>query len=186
MMRARRARRFARRMHPARHRRRADVACAARRRASRGRSCWSAPDALVGTIGGGALEYMVIDARAAGAARRAQPEARSTSRSGPRSGSAAAGGSRCRCGVLTPARPTSWSARLRARRGGAAACLSVRRRPCRPGAGAGAGAAAAAGARDRYAAGRTARPARRRRRARACRCRRRWCARRRRAAPSSS
>ena len=95
------------------------------------------PDAHLGTIGGGELEYMVIDrARADAAATATGGEAlRSTCRSGPRSASAAAAGSRSSSGWSTTAPRRTARCGREPSEAAPAARLSVRRRPCRPGAG---------------------------------------------------
>ncbi len=121
-----------------------------------------AADAQIGTIGGGALEYMVID-RARQVLRDGGDGDSLDIPLGPEIGQCCGGRVDVSLRRLTPAiaRGPHRAARGRDRR--PAACLSLRRRPCRPCAGAGAGAAAAQRACRRHPAGRARRPARQRR-----------------------
>ncbi len=95
-----------------------------------------AADSLIGTIGGGALEYMVI-ARARQALRDGiAPEVMDVPL-GPEIGQCCGGRVEGGAEGAEPSAGGRFDRSSQGRRGGAAACVSVRLRPCRQGAGAG-------------------------------------------------
>ena len=89
-----------------------------------------APDALIGTIGGGALEYMVI-ARARQALRDGEEPEGLDIPLGPEIGQCCGGRVEVSLRRLTRTQAAALVARLRRDGGDAAACLSVRLGACR-------------------------------------------------------